>query len=85
MGIPWAFGCDVPAFIYHEPKRAFAGAVMRRSKGGPLNETNRLTVQEAPRIHTMGSAYAGFTEETTASFVPGKFADMVSGITICII
>jgi predicted amidohydrolase YtcJ len=75
MAIPLAFGCDVPASIDQEPKWAFTGAVMRRSKGGPLNETKRPKAQEALRIHTMGSAYAGFAEETTGSFEPGKFAD----------
>lgn len=32
---------------------------------------------EALRIHTMGSAYAGFAETTTGSLEPGKFADLV--------
>ena len=77
MGIPVAFGCDVPASIYQEPKWAFAGAVLRKSKGGPLNEAERLTIQEALRVHTLGSAYAGFAEETTGSLDPGKLADMV--------
>jgi len=50
---------------------------MRRSKSGPLNEAERLTIQEALRVHTMGSAYAGFAEETTGSLEPGKLADRV--------
>ena len=77
MGIPVAFGCDVPASIYQEPKWAFTGAVLRKSRGGPLNQAERLTIQESLRVHTMGSAYAGFAEETTGSLEPGKFADMV--------
>ena len=77
MGIPVAFGCDVPASIYQEPKWAFAGPAMRRSKAGPLNQAERLTIQEALRVHTMGSAYAGFAEETTGSLESGKFADML--------
>jgi predicted amidohydrolase YtcJ len=75
MGIPLAFDCDVLTSIYQGPKWAFTGGVMRRSKGGPLNETRRLKTQEALRIQTMGSAYAGFAEKTTGSFEPGKFAD----------
>lgn len=77
LGIPLAFGCDVPASIYQEPKWAFAGAVLRRSRGELLNANERITVQEAVRVHTMGSAYAGFAEKTTGSLEPGKFADMV--------
>jgi predicted amidohydrolase YtcJ len=79
MGIHMAFGCDVPASIYQEPKWAFYGAVLRRSAqtGALFNTSERLTMQEALRIHTMGSAYAGFAESTTGSLEPGKYADLV--------
>ncbi len=77
LGIPLAFGCDVPASLFQEPKWAFAGAVLRMSKGRPQNPDQHITVPEALRIHTMGSAYAGFAEKTTGSLEPGKFADMV--------
>ncbi len=78
MGIPLAFGCDVPASIYQEPKYAFSGAVYRRtSTGVNLSQDQRLTIQEALRTHTMGSAYASFSESTTGSLEPGKFADLV--------
>ena len=77
-GIPLAFGCDVPASIYQEPKWAFFGAVMRRGESGTVwNAEQKLTIQEALRIHTMGSAYASFSEKTTGSLEPGKYADMV--------
>lgn len=76
-GIPLAFGCDVPASIFQEPKWAFAGAVLRLSKGQPGNPGQRISIQEALRAHTMGSAYAGFAERTTGSIQPGKWADMV--------
>ena len=78
MGIHLAFGCDVPASQYQEPRMAFAGAVMRRTTAGTLlTQNERLTIQEALRIHTMGSAYAAFTDSTTGSLEPGKFADLV--------
>ena len=78
MGIPLAFGCDVPASIYQEPKYAFAGAVYRRtSSGTTFNQDQCLTMTEALRIHTMGSAYAGFSESMTGSLEPGKYADLV--------
>jgi predicted amidohydrolase YtcJ len=78
MGVPLAFGCDVPASIYQEPKWAFAGAIFRRSESGTIwNPEQRLTIREALRIHTMGSAYAGRAETTTGSLEPGKYADLV--------
>jgi predicted amidohydrolase YtcJ len=78
MGIPLAFGCDVPASIYQEPKWAFAGASLRRTRtGAVLTPEECLTMQEVLRIHTMGSAYASFSETTTGSLEPGKYADLV--------
>ncbi len=78
MGVPLAFGCDVPASIYQEPKWAFAGATIRRTNTGTaLTPQERLIMPEALRIHTMGSAYAGFAETMTGSLEPGKFADLV--------
>jgi len=78
LGVPLAFGCDVPASIFQEPKWAFSGSVLRRTESGAiLNPQQKLTAQEALRIHTMGSAYAGFAETTTGSLETGKYADMV--------
>jgi len=77
LGIPLAFGCDVPASIFQEPKYAFIGAVLRRSKGEAVSPQERITIQEALRAHTMGSAYAGFAEKTTGSIEAGKAADFV--------
>jgi predicted amidohydrolase YtcJ len=78
MGIPLAFGCDVPASIYQEPKWAFAGATLRRTSSNVvLTPDERLIMPEVLRIHTMGSAYAGCAETTTGSLEPGKLADLV--------
>ncbi|HPG40305.1 MAG TPA: amidohydrolase family protein [bacterium] len=79
MDIHLAFGCDVPASIYQEPKYAFWGATMRRSpmSGANFTPAEKINMHEALRIHTMGSAYAGFAETTTGSLEPGKYADMV--------
>ena len=77
MGIPVAFGCDVPASIYQEPKYAFTGSVFRRAQSGTTyNSDQRLTIQEALRIHTMGSAYASYADSVTGSLEPGKYADI---------
>ncbi len=78
MRIPVAFGCDVPATIALEPKWAFIGAVGRttNSRYTP-NPAEQLTIREALRMHTMGSAYAGFDEKIVGSLEEGKLADLV--------
>ncbi|MFH1196686.1 MAG: amidohydrolase family protein [bacterium] len=78
LGVHIAFGCDVPASPYQEPKWAFHGSTVRRSSDGIIcNINERLSIQEALKIHTMGSAYASFSETTTGSLEVGKFADLV--------
>ncbi len=77
-GIHLAFGCDVPASPYQEPKFAFKGAVLRRTASNiPITQGERLTSREALWVHTMGSAYASFSEDSTGSLEIGKYADMV--------
>ncbi len=77
MGIHLAFGCDVPASPYQEPKWAFKGATLRKSTTGtPFNLEEKLIMPEALRIHTMGSAYAAFMEDSTGSIEVGKYADL---------
>lgn len=78
MGIHVAFGCDVPATILLEPRWAFIGAVGRTTnRGYQPNSAEQLTMMEALRMHTMGSAYAGFEEKVKGSLEVGKVADMV--------
>jgi predicted amidohydrolase YtcJ len=78
MGITLSFGCDVPATPVLEPNWAFAGAYTRTTFNDNIyNEEEALTMQEALRIHTMGSAYASFEEDEKGSIEVGKFADMV--------
>jgi predicted amidohydrolase YtcJ len=78
MHIPVAFGCDVPASLWHEPAWAFAGATMRRAPSGYVPAPyERIDMHEALRIHTMGSAYAAFEEDLKGSIEVGKLADLV--------
>jgi hypothetical protein len=78
LGIPLAFGCDVPASITHEPTWALYGATTRKTMTGyQPNPNERITLNDALRIHTMGSAYAAFEEDLKGSIEPGKFADLV--------
>jgi predicted amidohydrolase YtcJ len=78
MGISLSFGCDVPATPVLEPAWAFAGAVTRTTfNENTYNEGQALTMSEALRMHTMGSAYASFEEKEKGSIEKGKLADMV--------
>jgi predicted amidohydrolase YtcJ len=78
MGIPLAFGCDVPAAPFHEPKWAFIGATLRRTLSGYVaGADERLNIPSVLRIHTMGSAYAAFEEDRKGSIEVGKLADLV--------
>lgn len=78
MGIKVAFGCDVPATIMVEPRWAFMGAVHRTTRSGYApGPAERITTADALRMHTMGSAYAGFEEKEKGSLETGKLADLV--------
>jgi predicted amidohydrolase YtcJ len=78
LGIPIAFGCDVPATTVLEPKYAFIGAVTRTTSSGYTPAPQEcISIKDALRIHTMGSAYASFEENIKGSIEEGKLADMV--------
>ncbi len=77
-GIPLAFGCDVPACPIIEPKWALIGATTRMTvEMRPIGMEESISMKEALRAHTMGSAYAAFEENTRGSIEPGKTADLV--------
>jgi len=79
-GIPLAFGCDAPATPLIEPKYALGGATTRMMmfEETPLEpKSERISMKDALRAHTMGSAYAAFEENTRGSLEPNKIADMV--------
>ncbi len=80
-GIPLAFGTDWPV----EPLNPMGGlyaAVTRQDletgkpEGGWFPE-QRLTMEEAVRAYTLGSAYAQFREKELGSITMGKLADLV--------
>lgn len=77
-GIPLAFGCDVPATTFIEPKYALIGATTRTTLEREVLEPEQcISMKDAIRAHTMGSAYAAFEENVRGSIEPGKRADMV--------
>jgi len=54
-----------------------AEAVARLDRNNqPLQPDQALTIQEALRAHTLGSAYAAHEEDIKGSIEPGKLADL---------
>jgi predicted amidohydrolase YtcJ len=78
MGIPLAMGADPPAFPIHQPQVALSTAATRTTrKGYAFDASESISVKQALRIQTMGSAFAGFQEREIGSIEKGKLADMV--------
>jgi predicted amidohydrolase YtcJ len=60
------------------PLRAIEFMVRRRSSGGQaVGPDEAITVEEAIRAYTLGSAYACRKEHVLGSLTPGKLADLV--------
>ena len=79
-GVPLAFGSDWPVAPL-DPLLGIYAAVTRatldgKNPGGWFPE-QRLTVEEALRAYTQGSAYAAFQENDKGSITPGKLGDVV--------
>jgi predicted amidohydrolase YtcJ len=79
-GVPLAFGSDWPVAPL-SPILGIYAAVTRatldgKNPGGWFPE-QRLTVDEALRAYTQGSAYAAFQENEKGSITPGKLGDVV--------
>lgn len=76
-GVKLALGSDTPTSPWYSPNVTLAEAVLRYDQNDkPLNPEQSLTIQEALRVHTMGSAYAAFEENVKGSLEPGKMADL---------
>jgi predicted amidohydrolase YtcJ len=76
-GIPVALGSDAPTTPWLTPQVTLFGAVTRITFSNQFYEPEQsMTIQEALRAHTMGSAYAGFEEDIKGSLEVGKLADL---------
>jgi len=79
-GAPLAFGTDWPVAPFN-PLLGIYAAVTRATLDGRHPEgwfpEQRLTVDEALRAYTQGSAYAAFAEQQKGTLAPGKLADVV--------
>lgn len=79
-GAPLAFGSDWPVAPL-SPIPGIYAAVTRATVDGKKPDGwfpgQRLTVEEALRAYTLGSAYAAFQENDKGSIAPGKLGDVV--------
>ncbi len=79
-GATLAFGSDWPVAPL-EPIQGIAAAVTRRTLDGKNPQgwvpTQKITVQEAVRAFTYGSAYAEFQERAKGILAPGLLADLI--------
>ena len=79
-GAPLAFGTDWPVAPL-DPLQGVYAAVTRATLDGKHPEgwfpEQRLTVDEALRTYTQGSAYAAFQEHDKGTLAAGKLADVI--------
>jgi predicted amidohydrolase YtcJ len=76
-GVDVAGSSDAPCFAL-SPLWAIAAAVERRTAGGrSYFPEQAVSVEEAIRAYTMGSARAGGTDDVEGSITPGKLANLV--------
>lgn len=75
-GVPVAGSSDSPCF-HLPPLWGIAAAVERRTAAGaPLAPDQALSVEDAIRMYTLGSAWAGGTDDIEGSITPGKLANL---------
>jgi predicted amidohydrolase YtcJ len=79
-GASLAFGSDWPVAPM-SPLMGIYAAVTRRTLDGKHPDgwiaEQKITVEEAVRAYTMGSAYASFEDKVKGSIEPGKLADLI--------
>mgnify|MGYP005851711969 CR=1 FL=1 len=76
-GVVVALGSDAPSTPWYTPQATLAGAVARLDiNNQPMGAGQCMTIQEALRAHTMGSAYAEHAEKEKGSIEVGKLADL---------
>jgi predicted amidohydrolase YtcJ len=76
-GVPVALGSDSPSTPWYTPQVTLFGAVTRVTFSNQRYEPDQaLTVKEALRAHTMGSAYAAHEDDVKGSVEVGKVGDL---------
>ncbi|HJN40830.1 MAG: amidohydrolase [Anaerolineales bacterium] len=80
-GATLAFGSDAPVESINPVEGIHAAVTRKRADGTPGPDgwfpQQRLSVEEAVRAYTLGSAYAAHQEEQLGTLQPGKLADLI--------
>ncbi|MDR2759801.1 MAG: amidohydrolase [Spirochaetaceae bacterium] len=77
QGIPVGASSDNPCGTQH-PYQALQAMVTRVSSGGePMGLSQRISLEEALKIYTRGSAYAAFEENRKGQLKTGMLADFI--------
>ncbi len=77
LGVKVAFHSDLPV-VPCDPFAAIYSAVTRKTMSGwDIGPRQAISVREAIRAYTIGSAYASFEEKIKGSIEVGKLADLV--------
>ncbi len=79
-GAALAFGTDYPVEPLNPMRNLYASVTRESESGGPAGgwvPENKISIAEALRAYTWGSAYGQFEEDRKGTLSPGKFADLV--------
>ena len=72
-----AFGSDASITEFDPLLGIYAAVNSKNSKGGGDSFDQTISVEEAVRAYTLGSAYAEFQENVKGTISVGKLADMI--------
>lgn len=80
-GVPIALGTDWPVEPMDPFRNLYAAVTRKRPDDASdvqgWNIDERLTIAQAIRAYTQGSAYAAHNEDRLGTLTPGKFADLI--------
>ncbi len=80
LNIPIAFSSDAPIELFNPIEGIYAAVTRKDLLGNPtcgFHDTQNLTVVEALKAYTLGSAFMSFEEDIKGSISIGKLADFV--------
>ena len=77
VGLRPAASSDAPVSDPHPLLGVYAAVTRRADTGETVGETERVSTEQALRMHTINGAYASFQESQKGSIEVGKLADLV--------